>query len=635
MKTLLNLGALALLLATINHQLSIAHAQATQVTYQGRVTVGGQPFTGTGQFKFALVDAGTNTSRQAVAYAMYPGGVFNTLFISDGGAGYVTPPAITFNPINPGGSGGAATATVSGGAVTAITINNYGTYNGFVNLDMTPPPFLAAYTTYWSHDGTSAGGAAPTGMLPLAVANGLFTVALGDTNLMAALPAGVMTNANVRLRMWFNNGTNGFAQLTPDQPLTAAPYALVAERVRSADSLAASQVTLTNAANVFSGSSFSGNGAGLTAVNATTLGGVAATNFWKTTGNVGTTPGANFIGTTDNQRFEVKVNGERAWRVEPASNNVEGSSPNVVGGYLGNVISNGVVGGFIGGGGRAGYENRVGGDFASVVGGVGNLARGYSSTAMGLFTTASGRYSTAMGGSTTASDQYSTAMGYSTTASGYGSTAMGLFTTASGDASTAMGNHTTASGAASTAMGSFTTASGDYSTAMGKSATATHDNSFIWSDGSTSFSTVRTNSFNILASGGIEFYTGPGAVLRMLPNGTSWTTLSDQNAKKNFTAVSGAEVLEKLASVPVQKWNYKWEKDSDVPNIGPMAQAFKHAFYPGRDDKGITTLEFDGVELAAIQGLNQKLEQKETEITELKQQLAELKVIVNQLVPQK
>ena len=37
---------------------------------------------------------------------------------------------------------------------------------------------------------------------------------------------------------------------------------------------------------------------------------------------------------------------------------------------------------------------------------------------------------------------------------------------------------------------------------------------------------------------------------------------------------------------------------------GAMAQDFKAAFYPGRDDKSISTLEFDGVELAAIQGLN-------------------------------
>jgi len=39
-----------------------------------------------------------------------------------------------------------------------------------------------------------------------------------------------------------------------------------------------------------------------------------------------------------------------------------------------------------------------------------------------------------------------------------------------------------------------------------------------------------------------------------------------------------------------------------------MAQDFKAAFFPGRDDKVITTLEFDGVELAAIQGLNEKVE---------------------------
>jgi predicted RNase H-like nuclease (RuvC/YqgF family) len=49
-----------------------------------------------------------------------------------------------------------------------------------------------------------------------------------------------------------------------------------------------------------------------------------------------------------------------------------------------------------------------------------------------------------------------------------------------------------------------------------------------------------------------------------------------------------------------------------------MAQDFKAAFYPGRDDKSISTLEFDGVELAAIQGLNQKLE---TENAELRKQL--------------
>jgi hypothetical protein len=95
------------------------------------------------------------------------------------------------------------------------------------------------------------------------------------------------------------------------------------------------------------------------------------------------------------------------------------------------------------------------------------------------------------------------------------------------------------------------------------------------------------------------------------------------------------DILEKLAALPITQWHYQWEEADVTPHIGPMAQDFKAAFYPGADDKVITTQEADGVTFAAIQGLNQKLEQKETEITELKQQLAELKALVEQLAPQK
>lgn len=66
-----------------------------------------------------------------------------------------------------------------------------------------------------------------------------------------------------------------------------------------------------------------------------------------------------------------------------------------------------------------------------------------------------------------------------------------------------------------------------------------------------------------------------------------------------------------------------------------MAQDFKAAFYPGRDDKSISTLELDGVELAAIQGLNQKMEErlaaKDAEIERLNRKLAQLEQLVNRL----
>jgi len=117
---------------------------------------------------------------------------------------------------------------------------------------------------------------------------------------------------------------------------------------------------------------------------------------------------------------------------------------------------------------------------------------------------------------------------------------------------------------------------------------------------------------------------GPSTVTTVL-------TPSDRNAKKNFKPVDTVAVLEKLAAIPIERWNYQWEKDGDVPHLGPMAQDFKGAFYPGRDDKSISTLEFDGVALAAIQGLNQKLDEKDTEIQTLKQSVAELRRMVSQL----
>jgi hypothetical protein len=88
-------------------------------------------------------------------------------------------------------------------------------------------------TTYWSNNGTSAAGAEPTAAVTLAVANGLYSVLLGDAALpnMTAIPAAVFTNPDVRLRVWFNDGTNGSQLLTPDQRIAAVGYALMAGNV--------------------------------------------------------------------------------------------------------------------------------------------------------------------------------------------------------------------------------------------------------------------------------------------------------------------------------------------------------------------------------------------------------------------
>jgi hypothetical protein len=131
---------------------AFCHTTAAQVpqiiNYQGRINVGSSPFTGTGQFRFALVNGDATTS-------------------------------------------------------------------------------------FWSNDGTSTAGSAPTAAVSLPVANGLYVVPLGDTAIpnMQAVPASVFTNNDVRLRVWFDDGTNGSQMLAPDQRITSVGYAMVAGTV--------------------------------------------------------------------------------------------------------------------------------------------------------------------------------------------------------------------------------------------------------------------------------------------------------------------------------------------------------------------------------------------------------------------
>ncbi|WP_052573148.1 hypothetical protein [Haloferula sp. BvORR071] len=87
--------------------------------------------------------------------------------------------------------------------------------------------------SYWSNDGSSSAGSQPAGIISLPVTRGLYSVQLGDASVagMTALPADVFTHSDVRLRVWFNDGSRGFQMITPDQRLVAAPYALVAAQV--------------------------------------------------------------------------------------------------------------------------------------------------------------------------------------------------------------------------------------------------------------------------------------------------------------------------------------------------------------------------------------------------------------------
>ena len=257
-------------------------------------------------------------------------------------------------------------------------------------------------------------------------------------------------------------------------------------------------------------------------------------------------------------------------------------------------------------------------------------ANAYSSSLLG------GRYNTIQ----TASDSSFLGGGYSNTISAR------LSTLAGGYANTVLpsGNLSTISGGLfNTNMGSYATipggdqnVAGTNSFAAGHRAKATHMGAFVWGDSTdVNIASTASNQFTVRASGGVRLYSNGGATsgVTLGAGATSWAAISDRNAKKNFQPLDCQAVLEKLAAMPVQRWNYKWESDTDVPHIGPVAQDFKGAFYPGRDDKSITTLEFDGVELAAIQGLNEQVREKDKKIAALEKRLADLEKRVSALAP--
>jgi hypothetical protein len=296
---------------------------------------------------------------------------------------------------------------------------------------------------------------------------------------------------------------------------------------------------------------------------------------WSSTGNAGTTPGTNFLGTTDNTALELKVNGQRALRLEPTT-----STPNLIGGDSGNSVQAGAYGATIAGGGHPnpGLSNIVSARLGAIGGGWDNVA---------------GELATVGGG------ESNTASAYATVAGGSANTASGLRSAVPGG----FGN----------------AASGHFSFAAGNLAKAMHAGSFVWSDSRQfDFASSADNSFSARATGGFKLVTGidtngDHTSFCILASGSgTWDCLSDRNAKEHFAAVDGRETLERLSRIPIQSWNFKSQDDS-IRHMGPMAQDFRAAFGLGIGDKTIGGVDADGVAFSAIQGLyrqNQALERR-------------------------
>jgi hypothetical protein len=536
-------------------------------------------------------------------------------------------------------------------------------------------------------NGTQLAATSPASTIVNA-SNGLF---LATVDFGGAFPA-----TNRWLGIDLRTVIGPFTTVWPRQQLTPVPYAMFATTASNVSgTVSAAQIiggTIGNAvlpaSPNFSGavvaSSFAGNGANVTNVNAATLNGLTSSNFWQLGGN-NVAPG-QFLGSINNQAVEFWANNKRALRLEPNS-----TSPNVIGGSIGNYVAPGIYGAVIGGGGRviSGYTNKVTDGLGTISGGNQNWVGGFAASIAGggSNTIETNANAAAIGGGAANWIQGSLVAG-----------GTGYATIGGGEANTINSNsaHATIPG------GYENVAGGDYSFAAGQQAQALHQGAFVWADSqNTAFASTTNDEFNLRALNGVRIQTDKGVhlngadrpiivrdwdvfannapsykagigrwglfmepstltlgipgdfvagtphfqIAKYSTNGTLTQLVqvdlsgnmivkgtvtangvlltSDRNAKENFKPLSGREVLAKVAALPVTEWNYKSD-DSTQKHIGPMAQDFQAAFQLSADDKHISVVDEGGVALAAIQGLNQKLEQKETEIIELKARLDKL-----------
>jgi hypothetical protein len=278
-----------------------------------------------------------------------------------------------------------------------------------------------------------------------------------------------------------------------------------------------------------------------------------------------------------------------------------------------------------------GLQNEARSDWSTVAGGRDNRAWGAGSVVAG------GEENRAFGaGSVVAGGGYDGSSVMGNTASGGGSAiGGGTQNVADGSRSTIGGGHNNAATnwCATVPGGAWNIAGGAGSFAAGAAAKVRHDGTFMWNDNSAGdFISTGNNQFLIHANGGVGINkNNPATALDVngTVTGTGFSQSSDRNLKEKFAPVNPVEVLDKVAALPISRWNFKG--DAATPHVGPMAQDFHAAFGLGTDDKHIATVDADGVALAAIQGLNLKLEEQRVENAALEKQVAELTALVKTL----
>lgn len=676
-----------------------AAAVSTTFTYQGSLVDAGQPANGSYDLRFELIGSALSPAPITLEDVNVNGGVFSVEL--DFNAAIASGDYSLAISVRPGASTGAFTpltpttpirptpqAQVAAIATEAVTVSpNAVNSSSIVDGSVGGADINTSQVQARVSDNCAAGNAirsiAADGTVTCETAGSVTSIATG-----AGLAGGPITSSgtisiaeNAVTSAMIENGAVGASDIDATQ---------VQRRVGGACAAGSSIRTIAEDGSV----SCEAIPSGLT---------------WSLTGNTGTNPADQFLGTVDAQPFVLRTQNVQALRIEPSSVLWLGgpNTANVVAGSRENEVTTGVRGATVMGGGAAtlsegvvpplgrpnratdhyslvagGYDNQAGNNnaavddaqFATVLGGSSNRAVGAESSVVGGFNNrASGRYDAIVGGSNNASDG-----GGAFVAGGLGNTATGTYSAvvsgssncAGGDNSFAAGSSAQVRPATGTAIGSCAsvTSSGDFNGDEG---------TFVWADSSAAAAVTSSgpNQFLVRADGGVLLNInalvansddmvvgarklsgdadadlrlvtrtgrsvlmyardGSGSMTLNMPNltagsdrlsvvggsggaatlsnGGAWTNASSRAFKTGFLEIDARDVLERVVALSITRWTYK--ESAEGEHMGPMAEDFKAAFNLGGNGQSIATVDADGVALAAIQGLNQKLEAENAEL---------------------
>jgi hypothetical protein len=101
------------------------------------------------------------------------------------------------------------------------------------------------------------------------------------------------------------------------------------------------------------------------------------------------------------------------------------------------------------------------------------------------------------------------------------------------------------------------------------------------------------------------------------------TEASSALVKENRVDVDAGSVLQALRSIPIQTWNYTQDADA-VRHMGPMAQDVYAAFGLGIGEEHLAPLDVNGIALASIQALADRLDAQSEENASLRDDVAAL-----------